>query len=240
MMPTDFHTHILPGVDDGSKSVEESLAMLRMEAEQGITRVMATSHFYAHHDNPDQFLSRREAAALQLCEAMEGQKGLPQVCLGAEVYYFPGISNSEILSRMAFGENKSILIEMPMSPWTQQMYRELEWISVKQGLTPVLAHLDRYISPFRTHGILKRLEDLPVLVQANASFFLRRTTVGFATKLLRQNRIHLLGSDCHNTQHRPPNVGVAMDVITRRCGDEILAQIQENESTIFTSSGVAV
>ena len=56
---TDFHSHVLPGIDDGSKSLKESIAMLRMEAEQGIRRVVATPHFYARHDQPERFLARR-------------------------------------------------------------------------------------------------------------------------------------------------------------------------------------
>ena len=56
---TDFHTHILPGVDDGSPSVEDSLAMLRKEAEQDVWQVLATPHFYANVDSPDSFLQKR-------------------------------------------------------------------------------------------------------------------------------------------------------------------------------------
>ena len=58
----DFHSHILPGIDDGSESVEQSIAMLRMEAEQGITHVVATPHFYPRHDTPQRFLQRRKDA----------------------------------------------------------------------------------------------------------------------------------------------------------------------------------
>ena len=55
----DFHSHILPGVDDGSRSVEESLEMLRAVARQGIGTVVATPPFYANHDTPERFLRRR-------------------------------------------------------------------------------------------------------------------------------------------------------------------------------------
>ena len=55
----DFHSHILPGIDDGSASVEQSIAMLRMEAEQGIDHVVATPHFYPQYDTPEHFLRKR-------------------------------------------------------------------------------------------------------------------------------------------------------------------------------------
>ena len=59
MAVTDFHSHVLPGVDDGSASVEESLAMLRLAAQQGIRRVVATPHFYPRYDDLERFLERR-------------------------------------------------------------------------------------------------------------------------------------------------------------------------------------
>ena len=61
-MVTDFHSHVLPGIDDGSTSVEESIAMLRMAAEQGVRRVIATPHFYPRHDSPEHFLEKRNLA----------------------------------------------------------------------------------------------------------------------------------------------------------------------------------
>ena len=236
-MLTDFHSHILPGIDDGSSSVEESIAMLRMEAEQGISAMVATPHFYARHDDPERFLARRAASAERLQAAMAQQEGLPEIYLGAEVHYFQGMSDSEILGRLTIAEKRCILIEMPPAPWTQQMYRELEWVYAKQGLTPVIAHVDRYISRLNTHGIPARLEALPVLVQANASFFLRRTTASFALRLLWQDRIQLLGSDCHNLTDRAPNLGPAAQVIARKLGSEAMAEIRGHEARAFAENG---
>lgn len=224
-MVTDFHSHILPGIDDGSSSVEESINMLHMEAEQGIACVAATPHFYARYDDPELFLQRREDAFRKLQAAMTQHERLPRILLGAEVHYFQGMSDSEVLSRLTIAEKGCILIEMPPAPWTEQMYRELEWIYTKQGLTPVIAHLDRYISPLKTYGIPGRLEELPVLVQANASFFLRRSTAAFALRLLRQGRIHLLGSDCHNMTNRAPNLGPAVQRIVSKLGNTTLEQL---------------
>ena len=61
-MVTDFHSHILPGIDDGSQSVEESVELLQMEAAQGIRHVVATPHFYPQHDDLDRFLEKRDHA----------------------------------------------------------------------------------------------------------------------------------------------------------------------------------
>lgn len=221
----DFHSHVLPAIDDGSSSLEESLEMLRMEAAQGISRVVATPHFYPRHDTPERFLRRRTQAEGELRRAMEGESGLPELIVGAEVYFFSGISDSDILNELTIGKKHSILIEMPHSPWTESMYRELEGIWVKQGLMPVIAHVDRYIAPFRTFGIPEKLAELPVLVQANAEFFLDRRTSRMALRLLREDKIQLLGSDCHNLSSRKPNLGQALTLIEKKLGRETLDRI---------------
>lgn len=230
---TDFHSHILPGVDDGSASVEESIAMLRLLEEQGVTHVIATPHFYPNYDDPERFLYRRNHACAALLEEMAKHPGLPQITLGAEVLFFHGMSESELLPRLTIEKKRCILIEMPPPPWSESMYRELEAVRTRQGLIPIIAHVDRYISPLRTHGIPQRLAQLPVLVQANAGFFLKPTTAPMALKLLKADQIQLLGSDCHNLTTRPPEMGRAVQRIAEKLGQEALDRILEYEHMIL-------
>ena len=229
----DFHSHVLPGMDDGSASVEESVSMLRMEKQQGIECVIATPHFYANHDTPEQFLQRRARAEQRLREEMAKHGDLPQLKIGAEVYFFKGISDSDVVSELTIDSKRCILVEMPVSPWTDSMYRELEGLYVKRGFTPVVAHIDRYISRFRTFGIPQRLGELPVLVQANADFFLNRATASMALRMLKKDEIHLLGSDCHNLKSRKPNLGEAAALIEKRLGRAAIEQIKTYEREIL-------
>ena len=233
MMSMDAHSHILPGIDDGSRDVEQSLQMLVKAAEQVVTHVVATPHFYPRHINPDTFLTRRAAAWAALEKAMAGRQDLPQVILGAEVHYFPGIGESEHLSRLTIGDTRLVLVEMPEPPWTETMYSELEKIYVLQGLTPVIAHIDRYIRPLFTYGIPRRLERLPVLVQANAEFFLEPATARMALRMLRKGQIHLLGSDCHNLTDRAPNLGEARKVISQKMGTHALDFVRKFEAFVI-------
>lgn len=231
----DFHTHVLPGIDDGSASLEESIELLRMEREQGIDHVVATPHFYAQHDSPERFLERRERAKEKLLEEMEKHPDMPKLSIGAEVYFFRGISDSELLPKLTIDNKRFILIEMPMSEWTDSMYSEIEAIYTQRGITPIMAHMDRYIAPFHTHKIPEKLAELPVLVQANASFFLKGgLTSRLAFRLLKEDKIQLIGSDCHNLTTRAPRIGDAFDAIRKKLGEETAFRICEcGESVLY-------
>lgn len=230
----DFHSHILPAVDDGSGAVEESLAMLEMQARQGIRTVVATPHFNARYDSPEAFLQRRRQAWENLRAAMK-EEHLPQVILGAEVAFFRGMSHSEFLPCLTIGGGKAILIEMPPAPWPEEFYRELEEIWELRRILPVIAHIDRYIAPWRTFGIPERLAGMQVAVQANGTFFLERRTWPMAMRMLKNGRIQLLGSDCHNTTDRRPNLGPALARIRQRLGDDAVERIRNYGRLILSA-----
>lgn len=229
----DFHSHILPGVDDGSASVEESITLLRMEAEQGIHHVVATPHFYAKYDRLDRFLRRRHDAELRLREELQKHPELPQLSVGSEVHFFRGIGSSDAVLELTIAEKRCILIEMPHVSWTVSMYSELESIYSRYGLTPIIAHIDRYIKPFQARQVLNRLSELPVLVQANAEFFLNRVTGNMALRMLKKDQIQLLGSDCHNLSDRKPNLGSAVELIQKRIGIEVVERINQYQEDIL-------
>lgn len=229
----DFHSHILPGIDDGSASVEESVAMLQMEAEQGIAQVVATPHFYAHRDRLDCFLENRAKAEQSLRAEMAKHTGLPAVHIGAEVFFFKGISESREIEGLTIAGTRYIMVEMPHTAWTENMYCELAQMHDRQGLIPIIAHMDRYISRFRTFGIPEKLAALPVLVQANGEFFLNKRTASLGMRLLREGKIHLLGSDCHNLDTRKPNLGETLQKLEKNAGPTVLAQITESQQLVF-------
>ncbi len=239
-MFADFHTHILPGIDDGSASVEVSLAMLRMHARQGVTHVVATPHFYPQRETPQAFLRRREAALQQLQEAAARESGLPELIMGAEVFCFSGMSNSDTLYHLTIGKSEYIMIEAPPFPWPENVHRELQGIYNNLGLMPILAHVDRYIRPFQKGELFWQIAELPVIVQANADFFLRRRTAAGARKLLREGRIHLLGSDCHNLTDRRPNLEAAAQAICRHLGEDALTPVGDWGEQILRSAGAAL
>lgn len=233
-MTADLHTHVLPGIDDGSPDVETSVRMLDAMWEQGVRRVAATPHFYANHDTPQRFLQRRTKAVEKLRQVWKW----PELDLrvGAEVHYFEGISDCDVLKDLTIEGTDLIMVEMNAAPWSERVFEELEEIHRKHHLTPVVAHLDRYITPLRSFGIPKRLEQLPVLVQLNASSLLHSATRRTMLNLLKRGQAHLLGSDCHSMGTRKPNVADAWKILESKLENETLRELTRLEDTIWKKS----
>lgn len=224
MMETmiDFHTHILPGIDDGSHSVEESLEMLRLEMSQGVDTIFLTPHFYAQEQYPEQFLKRRERAMEQLQNAIPYDEAVPNFVLGAEVMYYPGMSKWEQLPRLALGQTGYILIEMPGNRVPGGAMRELEEIYMQRNLIPILAHVERYFQPLRIRELMDQLEDLPVLLQLNGTYLIDRHTRKHAISLLKQGRVQLIGSDCHSLDWRKPCMDNVRKILDESLDDRTL------------------
>lgn len=230
----DIHSHILPGMDDGSRSVEESVRMLEASARQGVKYIAATSHFYATENSPEQFLRRRAAAAALLQAAWQPQ--FPQLALGAEVYYFDGISRTEKLDRLKLENTGLLLLEMPFSAWSGRMVTEILDIQSRRDTTVLLAHIERYIA-FQKPAVWRELLDSGVRMQCNAEFFLSWKTKRKALRMLRQGEIHFLGSDCHNMTTRPPRLGDAMEVINKVLGSAGRRILNQEATALLAESG---
>lgn len=184
-----------------------------MSAEQGIQVMAATSHFYAEENTVERFLERRETAWKTLSERME--PGMPKVLLGAEVYYFEGMQRVESLSRLRIEGTNLLLLEMPFSPWSDRMVAEIMAVNRLPDTTVALAHIDRYLR-FQKAAVWDTLLENGVLMQVNASFFFNRFSKHKALRMAKKGQIHLLGSDCHNTTSRPPQLGEAMNFLESR------------------------
>lgn len=212
----DFHSHILPGIDDGSDSVETSLAMLRESKRQGIDIMFASPHFYADENDPRTFLRERNQAYNALKRAMaDNMADYPEIMLGAEILYFPGMSVAEELNDLAMGDTPCFLVEPPVIPWSDTMLDEIEQTGRYLKKIPVIAHVDRYMRIFNDYTLFDRITGRKMLAQVNASYFIRSDTTKRALRDLLDDRFQFIGSDCHNLSSRPQNMGSAAELILR-------------------------
>lgn len=224
----DFHSHILPGVDHGASSLEVSVEMMKQAKEAGVTKIVATSHFYAHRDSVDDFLNRRNAACAVLNDYLAEDSSIGiQIIPAAEVALESDLLSVDLRKLVVQG-TKYILIEMPMfSRWHSWMYDMLYEIESKYALSIILAHVDRY-----EKDNVDRLLDMGFTAQINASslvkgsFFEKRRL----RSLCNQGLIHLIGSDAHDVKERS-----YQELITasRKLPNSLLTYFEANANDIL-------
>ncbi|MGN0585208.1 MAG: CpsB/CapC family capsule biosynthesis tyrosine phosphatase [Ruminococcus sp.] len=199
-MITDYHTHVLPGIDDGSGDSETSLEMLRQLKEQGIERVIATPHFYAHKEKSvEDFIEKRRKAY----DSIKNDLPLP-VVLGAEIAIEHGISEVKDIDKLAIEGTKMILLELPYRGYKEWMSEEIYNISAEYGLKVVLAHIHRYIDYYSDEQMNEILKTDAVF-QINNEAFESLSLKSFVKSLLKSGVPLVFGSDAHNLTNRKPN-----------------------------------
>jgi len=231
----DMHGHFLPEMDDGSRSTEESVQMLRAAYEQGVRYMCATPHYYPV-ETVDAFLSRRQKAADALERKMAGQtEPLPRICYGAEVAFRVGLENETQLDKLCLGKSRYLLLEMPFVRWGKDVIRSLHNICNTRGVIPIIAHLERYLGRQSAQSIHQLLQ-ADVLVQVNTGQFERCISRRKACGLLRSGVVQLLGSDCHNTTDRAPNMGAAVEYLQKHGMQDVLEHINRLSADIFAQA----
>ena len=192
----DFHTHILPGLDHGSKSIEETKAQISLFLKHDVREVICTSHFYGHVHRIDDFLERREKSSLVLENYIKENKLDFRFHLSAETLAFVGIENLDRLSELTIGNSSTLLIELPYGPLASNIENSIAKLK-KNGYDILLAHADRY-----NETDIERLISLGAKVQLNASalssLFVKRSYI----RWLRDGVCVALGSDIHSDDEK--------------------------------------
>lgn len=219
----DFHSHILPGIDDGSRSIEMSDEMLKMSIDEGVNVQVLTPHFYASKMGIDEFFTKRDEALTKLIPIANQNK--IHIRYGAEVAFFNNMSESEELERFLINGSRILLIEMPFRQWTDKDVRELEAISNRRILI-MLAHLDRYIPLQKDKGPMDEIISMKVVIQINAESL---TSFFGSKKVFKaiEGQSFVLGSDAHNTDSRVPNLRSGRDAVYKKLGEEALSDVDK-------------
>ena len=232
----DLHCHVLPGIDDGCKSPEESLQLLQEQYRQGCRGVVATPHYYAS-ESIQSFLNRRKqaVAALSRVVAERRVQDIPVVCFGAEVAYRDSLAQESELERLCFGKSRYLLLEMPFTAWTDRTLRGVERITNSMGINPIIAHIERY-SKVADASYIEELMNMDVLIQLNAGNFGSWLLERKALRLIRDGRIQVLSTDSHNLTSRPPNMELAIHSLEKHKMSEALEEILHTNRQIFLAT----
>lgn len=192
-MRIDMHSHILPGCDHGSDSIETSLEQIRRAVEAGVGVIHLSSHYYHHSDDIGSFLRRRERCYNKLMAALDEEtKSKVKFVLGAEVTLEVELVDEPRLRELAIGDTDNILIEMPNMRWTDWTFNALYNIGVRHNLKPLIAHVDRY-----DIKQCEKLFEMGLNIQVNASAFTNIFTRSRMLRLFKNGDAHVIGSDVH-------------------------------------------
>ena len=203
----EIHSHILPGIDDGARDVQEAKELLALLKNQGVSSVVMTPHFYPDHQRLDDFLEKRDKAFSALTSATDESEGFGmELILASETLISDTLFAYENLDVLCIAGTGYLLLELPYSKeWGGSVFRFIDRLMARYALTPVIAHVERYEAvQHKPEKILDELVDLGCLLQMNIDSLIERGTRRHAMKLVKKGYIDLVGSDCHNLKSRPP------------------------------------
>lgn len=232
----DVHAHILPGVDDGARDVEETIRLLRFAISQGFEGVIATPHYSRRRE-----ITGLEELVEQVQQKIREECSEFTVYLGQETYY-----HEELPRRLKEGKaytmagSHYVLVEFDPDTSYENLFRGIRALSFA-GYRPVLAHMERY-GCLRKRGRLEELEDIRCVLQMNYESLQGswlHPEVRWCRRQVQEGRIHLLGTDMHRMDYRPPDMGEAMRWLGRNVGEErIAAMTRENPLHIIKDEGM--
>jgi protein-tyrosine phosphatase len=206
-------------MDDGAQDVDTSLEMIEIMKEQGVERIIATPHFYAHEERSlTEYLLRREDAYDSIAELAAVQN----IMLGAEVAIEHGISKIHGIEQLAIEDTGMILLELPFRDYEDWISDEINALASEYGLKIILAHIHRYLQYYSPENF-ERILKTDAVFQFNNDAFLVPREKKLLKQLKEKNCRIVFGSDAHNTDSRCPN----WDMILEECDSELLVSSNE-------------
>lgn len=222
----DIHCHILPGLDDGAGSMEESMEMLRIAEKAGITDIIATPHFKAGRRNPGPETIRerirqvhREAAERGICVNLYP---------GSEVLFSSGLEEALEEGKICTLNNSPyLLVEFSPGDSYRSIRNALDEV-LGMELVPVIAHVERYGCMLEDWKNAESLRTMGARIQVNASSVTGKAGIRarkLAGTLLARQLVDYIGTDAHGSISRTPDMGKCIKQLDRKCEDSYIEKI---------------
>lgn len=228
----DLHSHCLPAIDDGAQDVRTSLRMLLQSFQQGVTTCVMTPHCVCHsQEKIDKFLKARKECYFDLQQKIEETSiKVPELRLGAEVYFDNDISRYDGIEKLCIEGTNVLLLEFPFGCISRKSSEWLYSLTVK-GIQPLIAHIDRY-SCFS--ALMEDFSDLDLIYQINAENFLTFSGRSRLSNIFKNDKIFIVSSDMHNLKDRPCNLKNAYERCQKKYGTVFANEIfTENASKLL-------
>ena len=228
---TDFHCHILPGVDDGSKDMDMTMEMLDLSYAQGVRRIIATAHYHRGHvENEPEKL--REVLKKVQEKAAKKYPDL-EIRLGNEVFYSDGVI--DLLRKgkflpMGAEDSRYLLVEFSPDDSFSRLQDAVSQVT-RMGYRPVIAHVERYQCMYRQKDRFEELQRQGALFQVNYNQARENRW------LFQHDFVDLLATDCHNTEERAPKIEENLKNLFTFCSREQIEKILKTNPDRIWFSG---
>lgn len=231
----DFHSHILPSIDDGSKSPEMSMEIIKQGLNQGVNKFIFTPHFYDDVHTYETFIISRKKALIDLKNYCEDQNlELPEFLVGAEVALTDKTYALDNLEKLCIEGTELLLLELPYNPFVSWTPKAIYSLMYERNITPVMAHLDRYITSKGHKPVIEEILKMDIPIQINVSAFLDRKSRKFVKRLVESDATIVLGSDVHNLTTRPYQIAKAKELALKKFKYDIYGKLSENAEEILS------
>ena len=232
----DLHNHIIPGLDDGSKTLEMSLAMLRCAAEQGITDVVNTVHFQTARLDGITFEYKLVKSKIEELQNELDKKDIPiKLHFSAEVFYLPNLFELKDNPLLTFGHGKYMLVEFPMDQVPNGCHEVFFQLKLA-GVTPIIAHPERNKPIQKDLSIVRKFIRGGCIVQVDAGSItgsLGSASEAAALEIIRQGACHLIGSDAHDDRRRNFLLADALEIAKEILGETAMDLVSTNPKFIL-------
>lgn len=218
----DFHSHILPNIDDGSFSTEETIEMLEEARKVGFTKIISTSHYI------EEFYEFNEEYRTNLINNLKIETPDIELFLGSEIYITDKlIKLLEEKQASTINNSRYVLFELPMhakSAYTKEIIYRL----IEKNYIPIIAHPERYSYVQENSEYVKELHDMGALFQANYGSIIGmygKKAEKTVKRLLKDNQIHFLGSDVHRSNQIYPKIPKIMKKLNKVISAEKIEEL---------------
>lgn len=228
----DIHCHMLPHVDDGPGSVEDTRALLKKAYKQGVRRIIVTPHYRPEMFEPSM---RRVIYSYSRTKELAAEMGL-ELRLGCEFY-----RNEKLLSmlkekeRPTMAGSRYVLVEFSTGDLFQTIHNTAYELIVN-GYKPIIAHIERYACCSDIKRA-KELRELGAYIQVNAATVLGDAGLRmkkYCINLMKADLIDFIASDSHDIKVRKPNLGECAKLVSKKIGKDYAERIfWENPSRIW-------
>ena len=222
----DIHCHILPGVDDGSQTPEETKAMLQKAWDEGIQIMVATPHYHKQRGKNDIELIKKQLLLTRKLAKEVNPK--MQICLGMEIYY--GEDVPELLKEgrvVSIRKSRYILVEFSPGDEFQYILNAVRKLQMS-GHTVIIAHIERYNCLRKDISNVEYLREMGAYLQVNTGSITGsygRSVKKLLRQVLKAHLVQLVGTDAHGSERRTPKMQEAYKEVVKRCGEEYADQI---------------